>query len=90
MASKEELDAVKRDLEIKELQRKAKIASWTEYLSFAVSKTSGLGAAVLGGLDILNPSLIPHIPHPEAFLGSGLALLAGKSVLNLLSKVLRP
>jgi len=89
MASKEELAAAKRGLQIKDLQRKARIAAWNEYIGFGVSKAGGLAAAVCGGLDLLNPALIPHIPHPEAFLGGGLALLTGKSIVNVLSKLLK-
>jgi len=73
--NKEEFDAAKRALEVKQLQRKDRLAALNEYVGFAVSKLAGLGALVFGGLDIINPSLIPHIPHPEYALGTGLALL---------------
>lgn len=54
MASKAELETMKRALLIKELERKARIAAWNEYIGFGVSKTGGLLAAICGGLDIVN------------------------------------
>jgi hypothetical protein len=89
MASKEDLESAKRDMQVKELQRKSRIAAWNDYISFGTSKAGDLTAIVCGGLDVLNPSLIPHIPHPEMLLGGGLALLGGKSILNVISKVLK-
>jgi hypothetical protein len=89
MASKEELASVKRDLQIVELQRKAKLAAWNEYISFGISKGSGLAATLCGGLDMVDSSLIPHVPHPEMFLGAGIALLGGKSVVGILAKLLK-
>ena len=84
--NKEEFDAAKRALEVKQLQRKDRLAALNEYVGFAVSKLAGLGALVFGGLDIINPSLIPHIPHPEYALGTGLALLTGKSIVSKIAK----
>jgi hypothetical protein len=89
MASKEELASAKRDLQIVELQRKARLSAWNDYISFGVSKGSGLTATVCGGLDLINSSLIPHVPHPEMFLGAGLALLGGKSLVGIFAKLLK-
>ena len=89
MATKDDLDSAKLDQGIIDIQRRAKLAAWNDYISFATSKLTGLAGVVCGGLDLLNPTLIPHIPHPDLVLGSGLALLTGKSMMNLLSKVVK-
>ena len=89
MASKEELESARRAVQIKEIERKSKIAAWNDYVSFVSSKIGGVGAVICGGLDVLNPSLIPHLPHPERILGAGLTLLTGKSVLTIIAKALK-
>lgn len=89
MASKNELEAAKRERDIIEIRTKAKIAAWNQYISFGTSKVAGLTAIVCGGLDVLNPNVIPHIPHPEYLLGGGFALLTGKSMVSFFSKILK-
>jgi hypothetical protein len=64
------------------------LAAANDYISFAVSKTLGLGGLGLGGLELLDPSIIPlSFSHPTWVAGAGVALLTGKSVLSLIAKV---
>jgi hypothetical protein len=87
MSSKKELGEYEYELKIQALQRKERLQAWNDYTAFATSKLSGVTAVVCGGLDVVNPSLIPHISHPEMLLGAGLGLLTGKSVLSFISKI---
>jgi hypothetical protein len=89
MATKNDEASAKRILRIKEEERKAKLRAINDWISFFVSRGTGLGATVCGGLDLFNPSLIPHISHPDKLLGAGLALLAGRSVLSGVAKIVK-
>jgi len=90
MATKEELENIKRQVEIRKLLRKEKITGWGDYVGFWSSKIVGAGMSVVGGLEIFDPSFIAAvIPHPEYSLGGGLALFAGKGILNLVIKALK-
>ena len=88
MATKEQVAAVKREGELIEVLRKAKLAAWNDYVGFAVSRGAGVASILCGALDIVRPNLIPNIPHPEYLLGGGLALLTGKTMVNQISKIL--
>jgi hypothetical protein len=88
MITKEEFEAAKRELNIGQLKRRETLAAWNEYTGFFISKLCGLVAAICGGLDLIYPSLIPHIPHPEMFLGTGLAILTGKTLITKLARTL--
>lgn len=88
MITKEDFEAAKRALNIRQLERRENLAAWNEYTGFIISKLCGLAAVICGGLDLIYPSLIPHIPHPEMFLGTGLAILTGKTLVTRLAKAL--
>jgi hypothetical protein len=69
--------------------RQERLNALNDYIGFAVNKLSGLAGVVGGGADLLHPTLLPQLHHPEYFLGAGLALLAGKPVLNLVNALVK-
>ena len=75
---------------MKQCRRRDRIAAWSDYTTFLTAKAIALTLVVCGLLDIVRPSLIPSIQHPETFLGGGLALLTGKGVLSVVAKALKP
>jgi hypothetical protein len=81
------LEVAKRDIQIRQLQRKEKLAEWNAYISFVVSKLAGVAGVVLGILGMYDPQRF-HFSRPGTMLGAGLALLAGKSILTLVAKFL--
>jgi len=85
MGTKDELEAAKLERELVKLR----LAAWTDYIGFATSKATAVASIVCGGLDIVSPNLIPHISQPQYLLGGGLALLSGKSMVNLFSRILK-
>lgn len=90
VASKEDLEAARRREQIKDLERKGKLKAWNDWIGFAVSKATGLGGVILGGLEMLDPSVIAApIPSPEIVLATGLALLTGKGILSVFQKAAR-
>lgn len=97
IATTENIDLTKRDVgvarykeQIRAIERHGRIAGWNDYLGFVVSKLLGVTGLVLGGLEALDPSILPiTLKNPELVAGIGLALLTGKSVLTLIAKVER-
>jgi hypothetical protein len=84
MASKDDLECAKRDLQIKELRRKERIAAWNDYVGFATSKLVKLTATVSGRLGLVSPATFVKIPHPEMLLGGGIAILGDNRALSVL------
>jgi|SRR5215469_2012090 len=84
--SREEYEAGKRAVELRKIQRKETLAWLEAYTRSVVSKLAGLVGVVCGSLGIVNPTLFPSIRHPVYFVGVGLALLTGKTVVNLIAK----
>ena len=70
MGTKDELEAAKLERELVKLR----LAAWSDYIGFATSKVTAVASIVCGGLDIVSPSLIPHIPQPHYLLGGRLAI----------------
>ena len=85
MGTKDELEAARLEPELVKLR----LAAWSDYIGFATSKSIAVSSIVCGGLDIFSPSLNHHISQPQYLLGGGLALLTGKSMVNLFSKILK-
>ena len=83
-----DLSAAKQKLALDRV-RQARINSW---IGFGVSKLSGVAGVVAGGLDILDPSVLPHalqqMHHPQAILGASVALLCGNATTSLLRKLI--
>lgn len=74
--------------QVSSIRRKARLAAWEDYAGFVVAKSAGLGALIFGGIEILDPNLLPHLPvNAETLIGGGLALLAGNKVVTLLAKI---
>lgn len=85
--TRKDVVSVRNQMEIERIKRRARISAWSDYIEFIVSKTVGLGGLVIGGLEWLDPALLPIvIQRPALIAGGGLALLIGKSILSLLSK----
>jgi hypothetical protein len=88
MATKQELDAAKRDRELRKQQRLARLDDWNAYSEFAVSKILGAGGLFIGGLEVIDPNLLPLVlKHPEWYAAGGIALLTGRSVLRIVAKI---
>jgi hypothetical protein len=86
--TKEEVESAKHIEQIRALERKGRIAAWNDYISFGVSKFLGFAGLVVGGLEALDPAVLPiTLKNPELVAGIGLALLTGKSILTLIAKV---
>jgi hypothetical protein len=70
-------------------KRQERLDAWNDYISFGVNKVAGLGGIVGGAADLMDPTLIPQLHHPQYVLGAGLALLGGKSVIKLVDAVVK-
>ena len=86
--SKREVEAAKYKEQIRSIERKGRIAAWNDYIGFVISKLVGLGGLMAGGVEALDPNILPFVlPKPEIIAGIGLALLTGKSIITLIAKV---
>jgi hypothetical protein len=89
MSKKQDLKYLKHELDAENVRRKATIAALTDWIGFVASKAFALFLLICGGIGVLNPLLIPRLTHPEMLLGSAMALLTGKSLLGVISKILK-
>src|SRR5581483_4391818 len=88
--TRKDVDSVRYQLEIERIKRRERIAALNDYVEFFVSKALGVGGLIIGGLEWLDPNLLPLVlTHPGLIAGGGLALLTGKSILALLAKAKR-
>jgi hypothetical protein len=86
--TKKDVASAKHKEQIRTIERQGRIASWNEYIGFGVSKVLGLGGLTIGGLETLDPNILPIVlSNPEIVAGVGLALLTGKSIISLITKV---
>jgi hypothetical protein len=86
--AKLELEEVKlRRLEVQSRRRKELFQVVDDYIGFAVSKTFGLTALIIGSLETFAPDFLPIVlNNPQTLMGIGLALLIGKKALNPIAK----
>jgi hypothetical protein len=88
MAEKRDVTEARYLQQIKSIERQAKIAACNDYIGFFTSKILGLLGLVGGGLEILDPNLLPIVlTNPYWVAGAGLALLTGKNVINLIARI---
>ncbi|HLM56252.1 MAG TPA: hypothetical protein VK422_09065 [Pyrinomonadaceae bacterium] len=86
--TKKDVESAKYKEQIRALERQNKIAAWNDYIGFGVSKLLGTAGLLIGGLEALDPALLPiNLIKPEVIAGVGLALLTGKSIVTLIAKV---
>lgn len=86
--TKNDVESVTYREQIHTLERQSKIAAWNDYISFVVSKVLGAVGLIVGGLEALDPTLLPiNLHKPEIIAGVGLALLTGKSIITLIAKI---
>ncbi len=77
-------DNARRELKYQALVRKERLAALDDYIGFWVRSLTGFGAAILGIGNFVAPTVFFHVPHPEFWIGGGLAILAGKRTLSML------
>ena len=83
MATKDEVEAAKRDVEL----RRQKVQGWEVYFQFALGKIVGVLSTTDGVLELLDPDIVPiDTPQPGTVLVVGLTYLLGKNVLKFVSK----
>jgi hypothetical protein len=89
--SKKDVEEAKRRAEIAAIERQAKIDAWNDYIEFAAAKSLGLAGLIVGGLEYLEPHLLPIVlKRPDVIAGLGVGLLFGKKgVLSFLAKISR-
>lgn len=90
LITKEDVTAAKYKQQVRSIERQGNIAALNDYVGFAVSKVGGIGATVIGGLELLDPSILPinlTMPVAAQLVGLGLALVAGKSILKIIGKL---
>jgi hypothetical protein len=86
--TKRDVASAKQAAEIRSLERKGTIAAWNDYIGFGVSKTLGVIGLFVGGLEYLDPTILPiMLNNPGWVAGAGLALLTGRSLMSLLTKL---
>jgi hypothetical protein len=86
--SKYNIEEAKIEGQIRKIKRQYKLAAINEYIGFGVSKVIGTLGLVVGGIEWLDPDILPVIlKNPEIVAGVGLALLTGKSIITLIAKV---
>ncbi len=87
--SKKDVEVARRKVEIAAIERQAKIDNWNEYFGFVAAKLFGLAGLIVGGLEYLEPHILPFdLKRPDVIAGFGAALLFGrKRVLTLLVRV---
>ncbi len=75
---------------IRSIERRGTLAAWNDFIGFGVSKIFGLSGLIIGGIGYVVPSFSPIVVNKPAWVaGAGLALLTGKNVLALISKLER-
>lgn len=84
-----DVNQVKKEIETRQLLRKARLDAVEDYIYFVSSKVGGLGLLGSGAFEILSPDIIHAVlPQPGGLMGMGFALLGGKQALKLLAKLL--
>lgn len=84
--AKKDVDSARLSEQIRVIERQGKIAAWNDYLGFAVSKILGTGGLLIGGLEVLDPNILPVVlKSPEMIAGVSLALLTGKNIVSLIA-----
>jgi hypothetical protein len=82
------LAQAKEAAQIASIRRKERIAAIEDYSAFIVTKAVGLAGTIIGGLVFLRPGILPLTANQGLYvLLAGIALLAGKKVFALLSKL---
>ncbi len=89
--TKKDVEEARRKAEIAAIERRAKIDAWNEYIEFATAKLLGVAALIVGGLEYMDPSILPiALKRPDIVAGVGAGLLLGrKGILSLLAKIYR-
>jgi hypothetical protein len=88
--SKWDVGVARRIVQVRDIQRRANIAAWNDYIGFVVSKSLGFCGLVVGGLEYLDPNLLSIVlKNPLWIAGAGLAMLTGKNLLTLIAKLER-
>jgi hypothetical protein len=76
--------------QVRSIERKAQLAALNDYIGFAVSRLAGITALAVGGLESIDPNFLQIVvPRPGLFVGVGLAMLTGKSVVSLIARLER-
>lgn len=87
---KRNVETTKNLAKVRSIERAANIAAWNDYIDLVVSKVLGLAGFVVGGLEYLNPEVLPvTLPNPAWIAGAGLALLTGKKLITFVSRLER-
>ena|SRR6266545_792154 len=85
---KTSVEVVRNREKARSIERRGNIAAWNDYVGFAVSKLVGVSGFVIGGLEYLDPNLLPiTLKSPGWIAGAGLAMLTGKSLVSLIAKL---
>ena len=90
MVFKPNLDGDPEVMEAVKMRRlqQERFGRWNENINFWVGKGSGLGGALVGVADLIHPTLVPSMHHPEYLVGGGLAVLAGKSIIKVIEALI--
>ncbi len=85
-------EALRKKYETNELKGKVRaqaLRKWEDYLGFAASKITGVGALISGGLEFVDPNILPIImAEPTTAIGVGLGLLVGRKAVDVASRAL--
>lgn len=88
--SDDSVSDLRQELEKENLRRelwRARLNRWGEAAGWGTSKMLGLFGLGGGGLEWLDPSLLPlSLSDPQAVFGVGLALMVGKKALDLIPR----
>lgn len=87
-----QLQLIKKEKEIAKEKRELALENRSrtdDFLSWGLSKTTGVGALFIGGIEFLDPNLLPLVlTNPLALAGGGLGLLVGKDLISRFTKIL--
>ena len=83
-----EIKTAKHRAELKAIERRTYLVALSEYAGFFVSKIGSVAMIFVGSSEWVEPDwLAITLAKPEAFIGAGIALLGGKRLADVLSKL---
>ncbi len=83
-----DVELAKKIAQVAQIRRKAKLDSIKDYIGFVVSQLFGLISLIAGIIGAFVPSILPFkISNPTTYIGIGLGVLVGKSIVTTIAKV---